>query len=844
MLKQLYQYLAQGGDPLFVVDILNNSTFDEIVELNIEKNTCENIYHVKNKYFVPLLSTTYAEFYEFCLNNMIHQEDQATFANLMNPTDIIDRLNSSEAKGFIFAQFRYKLQNGGWRWVEQCVIHGERFGLDEKTMRFYVFDIQHSKKFEEGLLDPRIVTSTIDKKTNLLTDQSLYLEMQSFIDQLEDVDEWCLVSMDIEHFRLFNDWYGHKTGDLLLSRVGVILNDYQKKHDCLAGYIGQDDFCILIKDDTNLIVQLYDDVHNMITTYGSEFGFSPIFGVCRLAYSQQISTLLDLASVANLAARNVKKRHICYYSSKMREQTEKEYRVLADFKNALANHEMTFFLQPQVRISNEAVIGAEALARWIKPDGSMIMPGDFIPVLEKYGFIVDLDKYIWGEVCAWIKSWLDKGHTAVPISINVSRVDLYSIDVANYLKELVEKNDIDPSLLKVEITESAYADETTTAKDTVDKLREYGFMVLMDDFGSGYSSLNSLGTIKVDAIKLDAKFLAFDDSADSKGLHILEAIINMNKTIGLPMIVEGVEQKKHIEFLSGMGCRYVQGYYYYRPIKIEDFEALISDEKKVDTSGLVFKANEQFQIREFISHSIYSDSMLNNVIGAAAIYLWHKDKKCVDIVRFNQQFYKRVDTTDFSQRLDAIQNYMPSEDVPKMYKLLEEALNDKLNGSSDILRFYKNDGTLTSFILHFYHIGSTEEGHRFFGTAQDVTNIVRIQHQMNLFSQVIAGTIVFLNKRFDKWYFNVAVHGLEKEMHINKTDLEALFNSGDFFSRYGMELADKMELLKQYKVEDAMIEYASKRDGENTQYRIEIHRIHDELSDAEYLIGIRALDKK
>lgn len=844
MLEQLRQLLLEGKDPSFVLDILNSSSYDELVELNYTDNTCNNIHHVDGKYFVPLLVASYTDFYEYCAENMVHPSDRSIFLDLMQPSSIKKRLEESITPGFIYGVFRYKLVNGDFRWVEQCVIGGKRFGLPEDVARFYIFDIDRQKNTTIKTTKPsKSDSSQIDPKTTLLNDRAFFSIAQGMIDNLkeEEWENWCFVSLDIEHFRLFNDWYGHQVGDLLLSKIGMKLTELEKRNLGIAGYIGQDDFCIIVKAQEKNIQKIYNDVNDIISSYGTVFGFSPIVGVCRVSVSRKVSELFDLASVANMAAKRDQKTHICYYSSQMREQTEKEYKILSDFRSAMNKREITFYIQPQVRISTKHIVGGESLARWIKQDGTIIYPNDFIPILEKYGFIVELDQYIWTEVCSALKIWIDGGHTPIPISINVSRVDLFAIDVADYLHELVTKYEVPANLIKVEITESAYVDEAVTAKETINKLREYGFVVLMDDFGSGYSSLNSLSSIKVDVIKLDAKFLGFDDRDNTKAIHILESIINMNKTIGLPMIIEGVEEKKHVDFLEGMGCRYAQGYYFYRPMPKEEFGKLIIDENNIDTRGFLFKSNEQFQIREFLDRAIYSDSMLNKVIGAAAIYLWHQDTKSVDIVRFNQQFYQSVDDSDFSQRLDGIEQYMPKDDVPIMLETLQKSLDDKLNGAASLLRFYRNDGVLRSFMIHFYHIESGETGHRFFGAAQDVTELVKLQHQMKLFSSVSLQSILILNKRFDQWFFNVPVHGLEKIMKVTGEELQIMLNSGEFFARFAPDTMDIFEKLKRYEVQSVSFQYESKIQKDIT-FQIDINRVYDETSDAEYVITIEAKD--
>ena len=330
----------------------------------------------------------------------------------------------------------------------------------------------------------------------------------------------------------------------------------------------------------------------------------PAFGIAMIEKGLALVDAFDRSTIASAKAKSDIRNRICIYNSEMQFLVQKESRLLSEFMQALKNREITFYLQPQCRISSKKVVGVEALARWIKPDGTIIPPGDFIPVIEKYGFIPDLDQYIWERVCESLSAWMKAGHKCVPASINVSRADLFSIDITKKLSDLAEKYEIPTNMIKVEITESSYVEASDLVDNLVSKLREKGFSVLMDDFGSGYSSLNMLSTIKLDAIKLDARFLKIDDDTDSKALHILESVVNMAKTIGLPISVEGVETKFQCDFLENLGCRYIQGYYFYRPMPVEEFERLILNEDMIDDRGFVAKLNEQVRIREFLDKNI------------------------------------------------------------------------------------------------------------------------------------------------------------------------------------------------------------------------------------------------
>ncbi|MBE7004492.1 MAG: EAL domain-containing protein [Ruminococcaceae bacterium] len=399
----------------------------------------------------------------------------------------------------------------------------------------------------------------------------------------EHPEGWCMIAIDLEHFKLFNEWYGREAGDELLRQIGERLARVETETEGLACYMGQDDFALLAPYDEESVNRLFDGIHEMIMEHGTSVGFMPAFGVCMTDGKNGVEELLDRAAQASQHAKEDYHHRIRIFEEAMYQKTERDYQILSDFQQALQDHELFINLQPQCEVESGKVIGAESLVRWKKADGSMVSPGIFVPVLEQYGFVTDLDQFVWEEVCAWQKSWIDGGHTPLPISVNVSQIDIFTIDVPAYFDLLLWKYKLPVDVIKIEITESAYVGDGAVA-DTVRRLREKGFLVLMDDFGSGYSSLNMLRTLNVDIIKLDAKFLRMN-SDDLKGVHILESIVGMAKSMEAPIIVEGVETEEETEFIKKLGCRYVQGYRFYRPMLVPDFEALIGDENNIDTSG-------------------------------------------------------------------------------------------------------------------------------------------------------------------------------------------------------------------------------------------------------------------
>ncbi len=534
---------------------------------------------------------------------------------------------------------------------------------------------------------------------------------------------------------------------------------------------------------------------------------------------------------------------ICTYTPSRK--NEEEYHILVDFRRALKNGEFFFMLQPQCRISNRRIVGAESLARWRAGDGHMIPPSVFIPILEKNGFITELDQYIWEQVVRWLRSWQDRGHIPVPISINISPIDILSLDIPAHLSELTDRYGVPHELLKVEITESAYSENTAVIRETVRRLQELGFMVLMDDFGSGYSSLNMLGQLSVDVLKVDTQFLHMkQDETEERSIRILESVVGMAKNMGIPIIVEGVETAAQAVFLHDLGCRYIQGFYFYRPMEVKDFEILIANENLLEKDGIVFNSTQQFRLQELLNQNVYSDTMLNNILGGIAVYSrYGENGKSVDIIRYNEQFYQIVHVPDFNSRITHIERFIHPADLDTFYSLMDRAEQDHLNGASGLLGVYRTDGSLGYYLLRYYFLEKNGESRKYFGVIQDLTSFVRQQKQIRLLSRFSPETIIFLYRRENKSHFKVAIHGLEKALGITADELQKELNSRVFHQRL-LDTPDSSicELIAGAVQRDSELSTSftyRRPDGRRIPMHLLATPVHDESSDVEFIINLR-----
>ncbi len=843
-----FDTFLSGKAKCTIRDYLDNSYYDESGFFDLNNDSIKLIDHVENKYYTPLVEHSFARQIKFFLENCVHPDDYKIAKDLLDPKTIMQNLKNSKTPNFRFAHFRIKLQSGEYRYVEEVLITGQEYGVANNTVLFYIYDINNSKSREIGQTNDEsfLFDKNRDNVTSLYNREIFYKKVDSFLKNKKNLNDYVIVTIDIENFKLFDEWYGRENGDHLLANIGTILHDKANNNkDGVAGYFGSDLFAILMKYNKQSIQRIYNKIRQAIISYGFSVGFMPCMGIAYVTDGINIRDSIKKAIIAKDAAKADPKEFIQFYDHKASIVREEEYHLFLDCMNALNIGEITFYLQPQVRASNGKIVGAEALARWIKKDGTIISPGVFIPLLEKYGFIADLDQFIWRKVAEYIRSLVEGQITPVPISINVSYKDIITIDIVDYFAKLLNEYKFDPKYLKVEITESSYADKSIDVAGLINNLEKLGLMVLMDDFGSGYSSLNMLSSLTVDAIKLDSMFLSFNDNTLGKGVHILESVVSMAKNLSLPIIMEGVEDEKQLKFLMDLGVRYIQGFYFYKPMPIPEMTKLLLNEENIDRSGFVAKANEQFRLREFLDTTVYSDAMLNNILGPVAFY--SAKGKRVDIVRFNEQFYKAVNVPDFSERLEHIEQFAPGKDKNKLYAALKKAKEDRLNGASDIIRFYRTDGSMSYFLIRFYFIGSTDDGSdRFYGSATDITDSASLQSKMVLLEKYSSDTIIMLKngKDKEKWDFDIACHGLNEYIGLNTEQMREELNNYTIFDRIvGNDLQEMKDvILYQIKNQKKVFtkSFSLKRDdGKEVKIFMRADPVSDESTGVEYILNFR-----
>lgn len=545
-------------------------------------------------------------------------------------------------------------------------------------------------------------------------------------------EHFIFVRFDIDRFNLINYFYGNEEGDNLLRFVANFIRNFSKsKKYYTYGRIESDIFCLCIPYEKEKLQKSLKEARDTLASYRISYNIVPSFG---LYIIDDINIPIDIMyDRASLAAKHRKGNYmVCYayYDKAMSEKLVKEQEITNEMNYALKNGEFSIYLQPKYNLKTNLPSGAEALVRWIHPSKGMISPGEFIPVFEKNGFISKLDYHVWNKVCKLIRTWLDKGKAPYPISVNISRVHLYDTKFVETLICLVEKYNIPASLLHLELTESAYIDNPTIMSEAMDKLHEKGFVILMDDFGSGYSSLNVLKDINVDVLKIDMKFLSKSKIA-GRGENIITSVVRMAKWLNIPVIAEGVETLEQVNFLRSIGCEFVQGYYFAKPMPINQYEELMSTQsyfKEVDVSNTV-------NYNYILQSSTQLDLLFSNVLQAIAIY--ELDGNHIEMLRVNNAYFELVGNKDTAiKSQNALMVVHPKYRLT-MLSAFKEAAKNKNYSECQYMRTC-HDGSIMWVHIRLKYIGKNGEKYLLAGALSDITKQKEMDGELRKYRKALS----------------------------------------------------------------------------------------------------------
>lgn len=421
-------------------------------------------------------------------------------------------------------------------------------------------------------------TIELDSLTGIYNQEAFFAKAGKMIQSNRDT-RYSLVYFNISCFKVINELFNMETGDMILRTAATYLKTIVGKRG-LAGRLSADHFAICLpKDmlDIDLTLQGMDGVIHSLAIYRNLVFYAGVYHVDNVYLS--VSQMLDRAHMALNTVKGKYNERYAIYDERLRTSMIEEQMIVREMELALETNQFAMYLQPMYDSVTNKPIAAEALVRWVHPNQGLLRPSKFMPIFEKNGFITRLDRYMWEEACKFLSKQREHGLPITPISINMSRLNLYDTGFIKILQGLLRKYDLNPSMLNIEITESAYMENPQQLIKVLKRLQSYGFKVLMDDFGSGYSSLNMLKKLPVDVLKVDMRFVQELES-DKRAAIIMKSIVQMAKMLETEIIVEGVETKEQVAFLTNLGCHIIQGYYYARPMSCDDCMEML--EKIVD----------------------------------------------------------------------------------------------------------------------------------------------------------------------------------------------------------------------------------------------------------------------
>lgn len=543
-----------------------------------------------------------------------------------------------------------------------------------------------------------------DKVTDIYNRRAFFEMTRKMLEENPN-ERFVLVTWNIQRFKVFNDLYGLSAGDAVLRRMGEFIKKNASKLSTY-GRLEADNFVICFRM-AEMRLEIYQrDLERYINETHYEYEIDVYCGIYEIDdISIQIEQMCDRSYIAlqTLKGNLVKKQ--AFYDENLRQNLIREQQMVAEIDSAMESKQFVVYYQPIYSAFTSEPVSAEALIRWKHPEKGFIMPGEFIPLFEKNGLITKLDYYVWEEVCSFIRRELDLGHRVLPISVNVSRMNLLVSDLPEKVMSLIRKYRLTTQHISLEITESAYTNNGVSLLEITGRFQKYGFKIYMDDFGSGYSSLNMLKDTPVDTLKIDRGMINEIDESERAG-SILNCVIRMSKWLEMDVVAEGVEKKKQVDYLRSVGCNKIQGFYFSKPLPEEEYVKLIN--KNVNTTPDMNNScdDEDYDIAFDITEC--GRLIATDFFGPAMIVEITQDN--LEIIAVNNDYYSLTGSTSATVLRDTKNGmaWIYPEDRQKILDLCKKIQKNGEIGKL-LVRHYRQDGTLLYLECNYKYMGHKGE---------------------------------------------------------------------------------------------------------------------------------------
>ncbi len=561
----------------FFRKIMDN--YNDIYYINLTKDSVKR-YKESVLYQNEHNFRTYTEMYNHLLTEIVGLKERAQFEEQAKRENLIQLLATKERRVMRYLRLYNEKNEFIWCSIEilnhystsgedVCCTLLFKYISDEEVDQLTSLESAKSDELEMELMKQE----HFDPLTGLYKESKFLYEVANIL--RNDMErQYAIITFDVDRFRVFNDMYDEQLAEEILIAIADVLRALPVEGKCYCRY-HSDRFILFIpyqkRTDIIKVIEFIQQECNKIRIVKSLLKLS--FGVYQIVdRSVPVRLMCDWARLAEYNVKGLSMQYYAFYNEEYRSHLLEQQIIENEMHQALEEGQFEMYLQPSYELQTNKVIGAEALVRWKHPQWGMVRPDKFIPLFEKNGFVIKLDEFIWEEACKKLKEWLDCGYE-IPISVNISRIHTYDTAFVQKLVTLVETYQIPKKLLQLEFTESMFTENTDPLCRLMERLKEQGFTLLMDDFGSGYSSLNMLKNVPIDVIKLDRVF--FDDIMENtRGKIIIQSSIKMIHDLHLDVTAEGIEKKEHVEFLNQCRCEKGQGYFYSKPMPVKEFETL------------------------------------------------------------------------------------------------------------------------------------------------------------------------------------------------------------------------------------------------------------------------------
>lgn len=579
--KELATLEGEYGQASYEVsfDCFSKSVLDSyeyLFGINLTEDKIRRFYNENNTMDGQKFNS-YTELFEHLYDEIYDEDERFEFESVFRQENLIGLFLEGEYQVHGYFRVFNEKQEFHWYFIEALLhdtdikngIHCTFLLKDvqkSRTEEMRRFELQTQNRFVRELEDEKI----LDSLTGVYKPNKFYETAKEHL-QLHPEKKYAIISFDIDGFRVINDIYSEAVGDRIICYIADVLRNLEVEDKIYGRYFAECFNLMITYQSRQDII----DVINQIKAKCMEVqyvktGFKMSFGVYAVIdHNAPVRLMCDWARLAGRTVKGLSMQYYAFYNEEYRNELVETQKIEARMHKALKNEEFKMYLQPKYDLRTNQVVGAEALVRWYHPKDGIIYPNKFIPLFEKNGFILELDEYMWEQACKVIKEWQLQG-IDLPISVNISRLHTYDAMLVTKLTNLVNKYEIPVHLLELEFTEGLFMENVQTLYTLMENLKSQGFVLQMDDFGSGYSSLNMLKNVPIDVIKLDKAF--FEDMlVNERGKIIIENSIKMIHDLKLRVMAEGIESKEHVEFLNKSNCVTGQGYYYAKPMPLEEF---------------------------------------------------------------------------------------------------------------------------------------------------------------------------------------------------------------------------------------------------------------------------------